>query len=74
MRGKFTLLKVICIYLVVKIFPPITALYKKSVTIYFMTRKQLYNYTEITVYVSVILVYFCVGIREQYVKFGVIKG
>jgi len=47
---------------------------KKSVTLYFTTRKQLCKYTEITVYVSVIIVYFRVGIREQYVKFGVIKG
>jgi len=44
------------------------------VTLYFTTRKQLCNYTEITVYVSVITVYFRVGIKEQYVKFGVIKG
>jgi len=42
-------------------------------TLYFTTRTQLCKYTEIT-YVSVILMYFCVGIREQYVKFGVIKG
>jgi len=44
------------------------------VTLYFTTRKQLCKYTEIAVYVSVIIVYFRVSIREQYVKFGVIKG
>jgi len=44
------------------------------VTLYFTIRKQLCKYTEITVYVSVIIVYFRVSIRELYVKFGVIKG
>jgi len=44
------------------------------VTLYFTTRKQMCKYTEIMVYVSVITVYFRVSIREQYVKFGVIKG
>jgi len=44
------------------------------VTLYFTTRKQMGKYTEITVYVSAIIVYFRVSIREQYVKFGVIKG
>jgi len=47
--------------------------YKILVTLYFTTRKQLCKYTEITVYISVIIVYFSVGIREQYVKFWVIK-
>jgi len=44
------------------------------VTLYFTTRTQLCKYTEITVYVSVIIVYFRVGIREQYVMFWVING
>jgi len=47
---------------------------EKQVTLYFTTRKQLCKYTEITLYISVIIVYFRVGIREQYVKFWVIKG
>jgi len=51
-----------------------THIYIFEVTLYFTTRKQLCKYTEITVYVSVIIVYFHVSIREQYVKFGVIKG
>jgi len=46
----------------------------KLVTLYFTTRKQLGKYTIITMYVSVIILYFRVSIREQYVKFGVIKG
>jgi len=41
------------------------------VTLYFTTRKQLCKYTEITVYFCN---YIHVGIREQYVKFWVIKG
>jgi len=35
------------------------------VTLYFTTRKQLCKYIEITVHVSVIIVYFCVSIKEQ---------
>jgi len=57
-----------------QVFRKKKCLIDQSVTLYFTTRKQLCKYTENTVYFSVIIVYFRVSTREQYVKFGVIKG
>jgi len=68
-----TPLQVKC-FVYVMLYILISYLLNVSVTLYFTTRKQLCKYTEITVYISAIIVYFRLSTREQYVKFWVIKG